>query len=71
MTAFIGLNSFGTWTLSIEDLAEGDMGSLESWQLNIEGTAAIPTPALLPGLIGMGMAALRKRRQNDTVTEEA
>ncbi|MBT9318061.1 PTPA-CTERM sorting domain-containing protein [Leptothoe spongobia TAU-MAC 1115] len=47
------------------------MGSLESWQLNIEGTAAIPTPALLPGLIGMGMAALRKRRQNDTVTEEA
>jgi hypothetical protein len=25
--------------------------------------APVPTPALLPGLIGMGVAALRKRRQ--------
>lgn len=28
-----------------------------------ENPAAIPTPALLPGLIGMGAAALRKRKQ--------
>lgn len=29
----------------------------------------VPTPALLPGLIGMGVAALRKRRQNGETTE--
>lgn len=61
--AFVGINSFGTWTLSIADFAVEDSGSLESWQLNIEGTDAVPTPALLPGLVGMGMAAWRKRRQ--------
>lgn len=27
--------------------------------------STIPTPALLPGLIGMGVAALRKRKQED------
>lgn len=63
--AFVGLNSFGTWTLSIEDFAENDAGTLGSWQLDIKGTEAIPTPALLPGLIGMGMAAWRKRRQQE------
>jgi hypothetical protein len=26
-------------------------------------SAAIPTPALLPGLVGLGMTALRKRRE--------
>jgi hypothetical protein len=26
-------------------------------------SAAIPTPALLPGVIGMGVAVLRKRKQ--------
>jgi hypothetical protein len=31
-------------------------------------TTAIPTPALLPGLIGMGVAALRKK-QSDNVAE--
>ena len=28
-----------------------------------DGTAAVPTPALLPGLVGMGLAAIRKRNQ--------
>ncbi|WNZ23313.1 PTPA-CTERM sorting domain-containing protein [Leptolyngbya sp. NK1-12] len=27
-------------------------------------SVAVPTPALLPGLVGLGMAALRKRREN-------
>ena len=27
--------------------------------------AAVPTPALLPGLIGMGIAAIRKRSQSE------
>lgn len=30
------------------------------------GTTPIPTPALLPGLIGMGVAALRKKKQEET-----
>lgn len=32
---------------------------------------AIPTPALLPGLIGLGVAALRKRKQNQQSEAEA
>ncbi|NEQ54428.1 MAG: PTPA-CTERM sorting domain-containing protein [Leptolyngbya sp. SIO3F4] len=62
---FNGLNPFGTWTLTIEDFAISDTGMLGIWQLNIENSETIPTPALLPGLIGMGMAALRKRRQQE------
>jgi len=34
-----------------------------------EGSAEIPTPALLPGLIGMGAAALRKRGKSEEVAE--
>ncbi|MGF1513664.1 MAG: cistern family PEP-CTERM protein [Elainellaceae cyanobacterium] len=29
------------------------------------GTGTVPTPALLPGLIGMGVAALRKRKEQN------
>lgn len=32
---------------------------------------AIPTPALLPGLIGMGVAALRKKGQEEPAEQEA
>lgn len=32
---------------------------------------AIPTPALLPGLVGFGIAALRKRKQEATAPAEA
>ena len=31
----------------------------------------VPTPALLPGLIGMGVAALRKRKSEELAAEEA
>lgn len=31
---------------------------------------AVPTPALLPGLIGMGIAAIRKRKDESEITEE-
>ncbi|HSM81068.1 MAG TPA: PTPA-CTERM sorting domain-containing protein [Nodosilinea sp.] len=30
----------------------------------IERPVAVPTPALLPGLVGLGLAALRRQRQN-------
>jgi hypothetical protein len=32
--------------------------------------AAIPTPALLPGIAGMGLALLRKKKQEQEVTQE-
>ncbi|MGB3136682.1 MAG: PTPA-CTERM sorting domain-containing protein [Nodosilinea sp.] len=32
--------------------------------LMVEDATAVPTPALLPGLVGMGLAALRKGRQD-------
>lgn len=31
----------------------------------------VPTPALLPGLVGMGVAALRKRKRSELVEQEA
>jgi hypothetical protein len=31
----------------------------------------VPTPALLPGLVGMGIAALRKKKQEEAVEQEA
>ncbi|MEM1253000.1 MAG: PTPA-CTERM sorting domain-containing protein, partial [Cyanobacteria bacterium P01_H01_bin.21] len=35
------------------------------------GTAEIPTPALLPGLIGMGVAAFRKKCKGEATAEKA
>lgn len=38
----------------------------------VSDPAAIPTPALLPGLIGMGVAALRKKgKKEELVGQEA
>lgn len=34
--------------------------------VNPNSTTAIPTPALLPGLVGMGLAAIRKRQLTET-----
>lgn len=38
---------------------------------NIRPSTAIPTPALLPGLVGMGIAALRKKRKGEAVEQSA
>jgi hypothetical protein len=44
-------------------------GGFEEWSV---GTPApIPTPALLPGLIGMGVAALRKKKQTQEAAQKA
>lgn len=40
----------------------GGSGGAYSIALNQPTATAVPTPALLPGLIGMGVAALRKRK---------
>jgi hypothetical protein len=34
-------------------------------------TTPIPTPALLPGLIGLGLGVLRKKKQGEEVSQEA
>ena len=38
-----------------------DFGDL-AFQANLTGATAVPTPALLPGLIGLGVSVLRKRK---------
>jgi hypothetical protein len=40
--------------------------------LPLEGSVtAVPTPALLPGLVGMGLAALRRKKSEEAVEENA
>jgi hypothetical protein len=52
-------NGFGT--LDITKAAQGNV----SFEMS-QDVEAIPTPALLPGLIGMGVAALRRRKGDDS-----
>lgn len=47
-------------TLNPENDQRADLSHLSVY--STDSSTAIPTPALLPGLIGMGVAALRKRR---------
>lgn len=63
---FTGL---GNGTGSLTTSGSGDFTSADgtSYSSGIRGTS-IPTPALLPGLLGFGAAALRKRK-GEAVTE--
>jgi hypothetical protein len=53
------LNNFGVKYKGIRGTISGELVE------NLEGTGVgkVPTPALLPGLIGMGISALRKNKQ--------
>jgi hypothetical protein len=51
----LGLGRSGTQPLSIQ-----------SAQLALGTTTAIPTPALLPGLLGLGLGVLRQRRRSQS-----
>jgi len=57
----------GTLQWRVNDSSPSDNPNVETMQveafISSPNTAPIPTPALLPGLIGMGAAALRKRKQ--------
>jgi len=64
---FNGISAAGTWRLSLQDSAAGDVGTLGSWTLNLELEDAqngIPEPATFAvsalGLIAI--AALRRKR---------
>jgi hypothetical protein len=66
LSAFNGQSSLGNWILSIQDTVGGDSLRFRSATIGINGPAtmaAVPTPALLPGLVGLGMGAMRKRKQ--------
>ncbi|HIK43562.1 MAG TPA: PTPA-CTERM sorting domain-containing protein [Leptolyngbyaceae cyanobacterium M65_K2018_010] len=41
---------------------------LSSWSLSVR---AVPTPALLPGLVGMGIASLRRKSEEESTKENA
>lgn len=60
LSAFDGMDAFGTWTLTITDNWAGDSGSLESWSLTVDSTKVPePTPLML---IAAGLLALVTRR---------
>lgn len=62
LSSFNGLDPNGTWTLFIADLSGGAPTTLNSWSLEITGSAIPePTRALLLA-IGLGSLALRRRR---------
>jgi hypothetical protein len=69
LSVFNGLSSLGDWTLRIEDTTGNDALRFRGFNIGINGPAtvdAVPTPALLPALIGMGAAAYRRRKGNAT-----
>ena len=63
--------SAGTYTLGFGVVDVGDTSFNSALLLDGFSSTPIPTPALLPGLIGMGVAAWRKRQGEVEVSEEA
>jgi subtilisin-like proprotein convertase family protein len=55
LSSFNGLNPNGSWTLFLADMSGGAVSTLQSWELDITGTAAVPEPA---SIIEAGLAAL-------------
>jgi hypothetical protein len=60
---FIGLQADGLWTLRVGDYAAGDVGTVDSWMLNIE---AVPEPSthllVALGLGGIAFAGRPRKR---------
>lgn len=61
-----GLDADGIFDPTEDGLFTQNPGS--SYTFDIE---AVPTPAMIPGLIGMGLAALRKRKDESSTEAEA
>jgi hypothetical protein len=51
--------------------AQSDFGKFTNVSINSSVPAPVPTPALLPGLVGMGIAALRKRKSEELESVDA
>lgn len=66
------LNSLtGSWTTPFSNARNGNPAEVSHVSLYYRTGTPIPTPALLPGLIGMGLAAMRKKKQAAEVAQEA
>ncbi|PSR19095.1 hypothetical protein C8255_04085 [filamentous cyanobacterium CCP3] len=64
-------SSFAGQNIGIRYQATGANGNGSSKLSGTVSATAVPTPALLPGLIGMGLAALRKRKGEAEESAEA
>ena len=60
----------GSGTLTTQVNFKDGKDQPSSFSLTADASA-VPTPALLPGLVGMGIAALRKRKSAEETVEEA
>ena len=63
VTSKVGVYSGGNWTLGSSDLIHARNASQTPSYVEFINARAIPTPALLPGVIGVGLGLLRKRQQ--------
>lgn len=64
-----GVQFLGAGFLNLSRKANGDV-IVSQFEIT-QDAAPIPTPALLPGLVGLGMAALRRRNQEAAEEAEA
>ena len=60
---FAGESTSGSWTLFMNDVANGDEGSITGWGISFSSSAAIPEPGsfALLGALGLGCVIRRRR----------
>ena len=60
---FGGASTQGTWTLFMNDAAQGDFGAITGWGISFSSAAAVPEPGSLAILGAMGLACVIRRRR--------